>query len=62
MADEAFDAAAYVEVAAAAVGLSIPAELKAGVIEQMRATHRLAQVVMAEPLDDTVDPAPIFRA
>ena len=62
MADKDFDAAAYVEVAAAAVGLPIPAELKAGVIEQMAMTYRLAMVVMAEPLDDTVEPANVFRA
>lgn len=62
MADDEFDAAAYVETAAAAVGLPVPAELKAGVVEQMRATYRLAQVVMAEALDDTVEPAPVFRA
>lgn len=62
MADETFDAEAYVEAAAVAVGLPIPAGLKAGVVEQMRATHRLAQVVMAGPLDDTVEAAPVFRA
>lgn len=62
MADQPFDAEAYVAAAAAAIDLPIPEQLKAGVAEQMRATHRLAQVVMAQPLDDTVEAAPVFRA
>lgn len=62
MADDDFDPAAYVAAASAAIGLSIPDELKADVIEQMVLTHRLAQVVMAQPLGDADEAAPVFRA
>jgi Protein of unknown function (DUF4089) len=45
---------------AAAIGLPIAAEFRPGVLVNFELTARLAQFVMAFPLDTDVEPAPVF--
>jgi len=57
-----FDAGAYVDAAAAAVGLPIAADHRPGVILNLERLAAMAQLVMAFPLPEETAPAPIFRA
>lgn len=56
----AFNAAAYVEATAAALQLTIPAELQAGVVTNFEHLWAIAQPVVEFPLPDTLTSAPTF--
>jgi Protein of unknown function (DUF4089) len=55
------DVSEYVDRAAAIAGLEIAPEHRAGVIEHLAGTLALAATIMEFPLDDDVEPAPVFR-
>jgi hypothetical protein len=50
-----------VEQALAALDVSIPAENRAVVVAHVRILRQHAAAVMAFPLDDDTEPAPVFR-
>ncbi|MCX5480474.1 DUF4089 domain-containing protein [Kaistia geumhonensis] len=56
-----FDAAAHVEHMADLLGLAIDPAWKEGVVANMAATARMAGIVAAVPLDETVEPAMVFE-
>jgi hypothetical protein len=56
-----FDAEAHVNHMAAAMGLEIPPEWRASVVDNMAATEAIAELVLSFPLDDDVEPAPVFE-
>ena len=56
-----FDAAAYVDAASAAIGLGLDPAHRPGVIANMQRIATFAQLVMEFPLDDTVEPLPLYR-
>jgi hypothetical protein len=62
LADRAFDAAAYVDAAAALIGLPLDPAHRAGVILNMQRIAEMAALVMSFPLPDGVEPAPVFVA
>jgi 1-carboxybiuret hydrolase subunit AtzG-like len=51
---------AMVDASAAAIGLPIASEFRPGVLINFELAARLAQNVMAFPLDTDVEPAPVF--
>ena len=51
---------AYVDAAAAALGLPIAAEHRPGVVHYVALAAAMAELVMALPLDVDDDPAPVF--
>ncbi|PZV08896.1 MAG: DUF4089 domain-containing protein [Leptolyngbya sp.] len=64
MAAEAFepiDFEIYVEVIAPALGLTIPDEIKAGVVANVEHIFAIAQPVLTFPLPDTVESAATFE-
>jgi len=61
MSQDAFDAEAYLEAAAAALGLQIEAEWKPAVLDNLQRSRQIAQAVLSFPLPDTVEPASVFR-
>ena len=62
MADQAFDAASYVDAAAALTGLPLDSAHRPGVILNMQRIAEMASLVMSFPLPDDAEPAPVFRA
>jgi hypothetical protein len=60
--NEAEAAAAVVNAMAPALGLSIDPAWRGEVIAHWLATARAARLVLAFPLEDELDPAPVFRA
>jgi hypothetical protein len=56
-----FDPERLVDEAAAAVGLSIPPDDVAAVVENFGRIAAMAQLVMAFPVADDIDPATVFR-
>jgi 1-carboxybiuret hydrolase subunit AtzG-like protein len=56
------EAAAVLDAMAPALGLEVDPGWRAGVIAHWQATARAARLVLAFPLDDEVEPAPVFRA
>jgi hypothetical protein len=61
MSQDAFDAEAYLEAAAAALGLQIEPEWKPAVLDNLQRSRQIAQAVLNFPLPDTVEPASVFR-
>jgi len=59
--DRPFDAAAYVDAAAALTRLPLDPTHRLGVILNMQRIAEMAALVMAFPLPDDVEPAPVFR-
>ncbi|MYZ48263.1 DUF4089 domain-containing protein [Propylenella binzhouense] len=59
---ESFDAAAHCDHMAAVMGLPVAPEWRAGVIANLEATSAMAAFVLSFPLDDHVEPAPVFEA
>ena len=55
-------AAAVLDAMAPALGLKIDPAWRGEVIAHWLATARAARLVLAFPLDDEVEPAPVFRA
>lgn len=56
-----FDTATYVDLMATTLGLSIPEEIKAGVVANVEHIFAIAQPVLTFPLPDTVESAPTFE-
>jgi hypothetical protein len=61
MAEQSFDAEAYVEGAAALIGLPIDPAHRPGVIVNFERLAQMAALVMEFPLPDEAEPAPVFR-
>ena len=59
---EPFDAEKHCDAMAAAMELKIEAEWRDSVIANLKATHGMATLVLAFPLDDDIEPAPVFEA
>jgi hypothetical protein len=53
---------AFVDAAAAAIGLDIPAECRPGVIENVMRMRQMAQRVMDFPLPPEAESAAVFTA
>jgi 1-carboxybiuret hydrolase subunit AtzG-like len=60
--NEPFDAATHVDRMAMVMGLKIAPEWRASVVYNMAATAQIAERVLSLPLDDHVEPAPVFEA
>ncbi len=60
MTQKPFDAETYADLAADLAGLSIPAECRAGVIDNLRRAHGIAQAFLGQPLADEAEPGGIF--
>jgi hypothetical protein len=56
-----FDPERFVDEAATAVGLSIPPDDRAAVVENFGRIAAMAQFMMAFPVADDIDPATVFR-
>lgn len=56
-----FDAEAHVDHMAAVMGFEIAPEWRASVVDNMAATAAVAEIVLSFPLDDHVEPAPVFE-
>jgi hypothetical protein len=61
MADQAFDAEAYVDVAAKLVGLPLDPAHRPGVVLNIERIAQMAALVMEFPLPDETEPAPVFQ-
>jgi hypothetical protein len=61
MADQSFDAQAYVDAAAALIGLPIDPAHRPGVVLNFERLAQMAALVMEFPLPDEAEPAPVFR-
>jgi len=57
-----FVAEDYIDAAAAAIGLPIAPEHRAGVVLNLARLESMARLVMDFPLPEEVNPAPVFRA
>ncbi|HVY19699.1 MAG TPA: DUF4089 domain-containing protein [Bauldia sp.] len=57
---EAFDPEAHADAMARAIGLTILPEWKPGVVANVKATAAAAELVLSLPLEDHVEPAPVF--
>ncbi|MBK1660151.1 hypothetical protein CKO45_18120 [Paracraurococcus ruber] len=55
------DPAAYVAAMAPAVGLHLDAERQARVAAALALVARIAAPALAVPLDETAEPAPVYR-
>ncbi|HEU0203372.1 MAG TPA: DUF4089 domain-containing protein [Burkholderiaceae bacterium] len=51
----------YMDATAALIGLPIPSECRAGVIENLERMQQIAQLVMSFPLPADVEPANTFK-
>jgi hypothetical protein len=56
-----FDAETHVEHMAEVMGLEIAPEWRASVVDNMAATAAIAGLVLSFPLDDHLEPAPVFE-
>jgi hypothetical protein len=61
MSKDTFDAEAYLEAAAAAMGLTIAPEWRPAVLDNLMRSRQIAQAVLDFPLPDTVEPASAFK-
>ncbi len=61
MSERPIDAAAFVDAAAAAIGLEIAPEHRPGVIANVERLTAVARLVMEFPLSDEVEAAPVFK-
>ena len=57
-----FDAEKHVDHMAVVMGLAIDPEWRQSVVDNMAATAAIAELVMSFPLDDHIEPAPVFEA
>lgn len=57
-----FDAEKHVDHMAEVMGLTIAPEWRQSVVDNMAATAAVAELVLSFPLDDHVEPAPVFEA
>jgi len=61
MADQPFDAEAYVGAAAALLGLPIDPAHRPGLVLNLERIAQMAALVMEFPLPEETEPAPVFR-
>ncbi|PPE78663.1 DUF4089 domain-containing protein [Kaistia algarum] len=61
MAMQDFDAEAHVAHMASVMGLEIQPEWRASVVANMAATARAASLVVDFPLEEAIEPAPVFE-
>jgi hypothetical protein len=61
MPDRPFSTEAYVDAAAALIGLPIAPEHRSGVVLNLERIAQMAALVMEFPLPDEAEPAPVFR-
>jgi hypothetical protein len=61
MGDGSFDAARYMDAAAAALALPIAPEHRPGVVANLERLAAMAALVMEFPLPDETEAAPVFR-
>jgi hypothetical protein len=61
MAELSFDAEAYVDAAAALIGLPIDPAHRPGVVFNLERLAQMAALVMEFPLPEEAEPAPVFR-
>jgi hypothetical protein len=59
--DRTFDVASYVDAAAALNELPLDPAHRPGVILNMQRIAEMAALIMAFPLPDDTEPAPVFR-
>lgn len=59
--EEKPDPGAYVDAAAAAIGLPIAPQYRDAVIANFERTAQVAATVLAEPLPDDLESAPVYR-
>ncbi|MCB1487103.1 MAG: DUF4089 domain-containing protein [Bauldia sp.] len=57
-----FDAEKHADHMAEVMGLVIEAAWRQSVVDNVAATAAIAELVMSFPLDDHVEPAPVFEA
>jgi len=62
LADHPFDAESHVDAAAALIGLPLDPSHRPGVILNIERIAEMAALVMAFPLSEETEPAPVFRA
>ena len=56
-----FDAEGWLDTTAPALGLPITAEQRPGVVLNLEIAAQMAARLLAVPLDDTIDLAPVFQ-
>lgn len=56
-----FDPVSYMEVAAAALGITLDERWKPGVLDNLTRSHQIAQVFLGHALEDDVEPASRFE-
>jgi len=61
MSGRTFDARAYMEIAAAVLGLSLDDAWKPGIIDNLERSAQIAQAFLDFPLPDDVEPASRFE-
>ena len=61
MPEQSFDADAYVDAAAALIGLPIDPAHRPGVVLNLERIAQMAALVMDFPLPDEIEPAPIYQ-
>ena len=61
MADQPVDPEAYVDAAAALIGLPIDPAYRPGVVVNLERIAQMAALIMEFALPDEAEPAPVFR-
>ena len=61
LADRPFEVETYVDIAAAVIGLPLDPAHRPGVILNLQRIAEMAALVMAFPLPEETEPAPVFR-
>jgi hypothetical protein len=61
VADRSFDAEAYVDAAAALIGLPLDPAHRPGIVLNLERIAQMAALVMAFPLPEETEPAPVFE-
>lgn len=61
MTDKPFDPETYVDAAAALIEIPIDPEHRPGIVVNLERIAQMAALVMAFPLDDSVEPAPVYQ-
>ncbi len=56
-----FDAEVYAQHMARVMGLTVLPEWQAAVVQNLATTAAAAELVLSFPLDDHVEPAPVFE-
>ena len=58
----AFDPDAVIDALAPLLGLRIEAAYRPGIVTNLEVTARFAAILLAEPIEDEAEAAPVFRA